>query len=510
MTPEFKEQNSIDVNGRLICKHFLADRCLKGEGCQFEHSRDLGGFKFHEVCKFYIQGFCMRGDSCLYMHSAFPCKFFHRGRGCQNQDSCRFSHAPLTELTERILDKFLEELKAKHQPLEPEPEPEPAADPLANTKTCEGFLANTKTLNFYSAAENSEPEPVRPFSFGANSAEFQPERPVSVLIPVPIAITISQQPTQSADHTDSPVQSGAASTSESQISLVEQGPAEQPERPTASNSTARPSSSSSTPSASSSSSSSASKDAQNLLRATAIERPQSPRTPDPPSTPSVLRNLFSHLSPCRSDYDNEDDDDDDGNIDGEEDEMTVKMKTELEGDATSNSTDPVPLLDATKFCTEVPREHSGAGSHSKASTPAAPDHQLGLITNPLPKSRNFVKEPQRHQHLVVPPPSNPPVPCSTPIASHLRKYRPLAVDLSPLPSLSLTAYHQTPQPHDATPGHLTSVADTQEAAPEQCVARSQGAGIKKTLTGELQGRHSLPVQSLSWANSSKCKDQKWR
>ncbi|XP_042559890.1 zinc finger CCCH domain-containing protein 6-like isoform X2 [Clupea harengus] len=194
MTEEFKELNSIAVNGRLICKHFLWERCLKGDECQFEHSRDLGSFKLNEVCKFYVQGFCLKGDHCLYMHRTFPCKFFHTGNTCYHDNNCKFSHDPLTDLTKRLLDKYLEEQKVDTGTLESETqelEPEPAVD----------FLTNPVKLSFYSTAPVPEPQPPRPFGFGANDAEFSSEHPSSTL-----------QPTPSPVHTDTAASTGADPT----------------------------------------------------------------------------------------------------------------------------------------------------------------------------------------------------------------------------------------------------------------------------------------------------------
>lgn len=33
MTEEFKEQNALMVDGRLLCRHFLWGRCLKARCC---------------------------------------------------------------------------------------------------------------------------------------------------------------------------------------------------------------------------------------------------------------------------------------------------------------------------------------------------------------------------------------------------------------------------------------------------------------------------------------------
>ncbi|KAL1006019.1 hypothetical protein UPYG_G00066850 [Umbra pygmaea] len=41
MTKEFKDQNAIEIDGRLICRHFLKGKCIKGEDCQLEHALDV-------------------------------------------------------------------------------------------------------------------------------------------------------------------------------------------------------------------------------------------------------------------------------------------------------------------------------------------------------------------------------------------------------------------------------------------------------------------------------------
>ncbi|TWW59788.1 hypothetical protein D4764_06G0013180 [Takifugu flavidus] len=101
MTQEFKEQNALMVDGRLLCRHFLWGRCIKargfcrrsdrsrchsdlwdgnagilkapvcswlqGDGCQLEHVQGHNDL-IKELCKFYVQGFCSKGHDCPYMH----------------------------------------------------------------------------------------------------------------------------------------------------------------------------------------------------------------------------------------------------------------------------------------------------------------------------------------------------------------------------------------------------------------------------------------------------------
>uniref|UniRef100_A0A4W5P5T2 C3H1-type domain-containing protein n=1 Tax=Hucho hucho TaxID=62062 RepID=A0A4W5P5T2_9TELE len=68
MTKEFKDQNALEIDGRLICRHFLRGKCIKGDDCQLEHALDVN-YSINEVCNFYIQGSCSKGESCVYMHN---------------------------------------------------------------------------------------------------------------------------------------------------------------------------------------------------------------------------------------------------------------------------------------------------------------------------------------------------------------------------------------------------------------------------------------------------------
>ncbi|KAK5866567.1 hypothetical protein PBY51_020750 [Eleginops maclovinus] len=91
MTDEFKDHNGVLVNGRLVCRHFLFGRCIKGDTCQLEHIQGYNDV-VKEVCKFY----------------SFPCKFFHRRGRCSQEEQCRFSHEPLNDITTKLLDKALQ------------------------------------------------------------------------------------------------------------------------------------------------------------------------------------------------------------------------------------------------------------------------------------------------------------------------------------------------------------------------------------------------------------------
>lgn len=96
-----------DKKGKVICKYFVEGRCTWGEHCNFSHDIELP--KKRELCKFYITGYCARAENCPYMHGEFPCKLYHTTGICINGDDCMFSHEPLTDETQELLDKMLAE-----------------------------------------------------------------------------------------------------------------------------------------------------------------------------------------------------------------------------------------------------------------------------------------------------------------------------------------------------------------------------------------------------------------
>nr|XP_029537984.1 zinc finger CCCH domain-containing protein 6-like isoform X5 [Oncorhynchus nerka]XP_029537985.1 zinc finger CCCH domain-containing protein 6-like isoform X5 [Oncorhynchus nerka] len=155
MTKEFKDQNALEIDGRLICRHFLRGKCIKGDDCQLEHALDVN-YSINEVCKFYVQGSCM--------HKSFPCKFFHTYEKCYQGDQCRFSHEPLTELTKQLLeaalkrDKDIEELAKNDKPISME---EPVATKESataeETKPVIDIFLNPLRPNFYNSSCTSEP-----------------------------------------------------------------------------------------------------------------------------------------------------------------------------------------------------------------------------------------------------------------------------------------------------------------------------------------------------------------
>ncbi|XP_045073321.1 zinc finger CCCH domain-containing protein 6-like isoform X1 [Coregonus clupeaformis] len=163
MTKEFKDQNALEIDGRLICRHFLRGKCIKGDDCQLEHALDVN-YSINEVCKFYVQGSCSKGQSCIYMHKSFPCKFFHTYGKCYQGDQCRFSHEPLTELTKQLLeaalkrDKDIEELAKKDEPISmEEPVSTKESATAEETKPVIDIFLNPLRPNFYNSSCPSEP-----------------------------------------------------------------------------------------------------------------------------------------------------------------------------------------------------------------------------------------------------------------------------------------------------------------------------------------------------------------
>ncbi|XP_030000399.1 uncharacterized protein LOC115426401 isoform X4 [Sphaeramia orbicularis] len=163
MTQEFKEQNALEVDGRLLCQHFLWGRCIKGDLCQLEHVQGYNGL-IKEVCKFYVQGFCLKGDSCPYMHKSFPCKFFHKHGRC-NRGDCKFSHEPLTDVTEKLLDEaikrsndLIELVKKAEQESAGQSENTQGSEITETNTTADWFIQPVRP-NFYSSSEvNTEKE----------------------------------------------------------------------------------------------------------------------------------------------------------------------------------------------------------------------------------------------------------------------------------------------------------------------------------------------------------------
>lgn len=168
MTQEFKDQNVVEHDGRLICRHFLLGKCIKGDECQLEHALDVHSV-FKDVCKFYVQGCCTKGQTCPFMHETFPCKFFHSFSKCFQGDGCRFSHEPLTDLTRKLLEESerkkndLKELATgplnEEKPVTTE---EPVNSLLAVDKSTINIFSNPVRPNFYNSSCTSEPDTEQP------------------------------------------------------------------------------------------------------------------------------------------------------------------------------------------------------------------------------------------------------------------------------------------------------------------------------------------------------------
>lgn len=47
-----------------ICKFYLKGSCMKGNQCQFRHSRNERAV----VCKHWLRGLCKKGDLCEFLH----------------------------------------------------------------------------------------------------------------------------------------------------------------------------------------------------------------------------------------------------------------------------------------------------------------------------------------------------------------------------------------------------------------------------------------------------------
>jgi len=90
------------------CHAFMAGKCPRTqEECFYSHDADPP--QVFELCKFYLFDRCVKRDNCLYLHKGFPCKWFHTGRGCEeDSETCKFSHEPLNDTTRTLLLKHVE------------------------------------------------------------------------------------------------------------------------------------------------------------------------------------------------------------------------------------------------------------------------------------------------------------------------------------------------------------------------------------------------------------------
>ena len=86
------------------CHAFMAGKCPRtAEECFYTHDPDPP--QVWELCKFYLFDRCAKRDKCLYLHKGFPCKWFHTGRGCpDDEENCKFSHEPLNDNTRTLVN----------------------------------------------------------------------------------------------------------------------------------------------------------------------------------------------------------------------------------------------------------------------------------------------------------------------------------------------------------------------------------------------------------------------
>ncbi|KAK5602542.1 hypothetical protein CRENBAI_009750 [Crenichthys baileyi] len=131
MTQEFKDQNALLVDGRLLCRHFLSGRCIK---------------------------------VCFIKPQSFPCKFFHRKGKCLLEGNCRFSHEPLNDITEKLLDEAIKQEKYFYE--------------LANKNKEESSEQQANTEETKPAEEQKNPDlltqPLRPSFYNSTDAEKEP------------------------------------------------------------------------------------------------------------------------------------------------------------------------------------------------------------------------------------------------------------------------------------------------------------------------------------------------
>ncbi|XP_057699343.1 zinc finger CCCH domain-containing protein 6-like [Corythoichthys intestinalis] len=160
-SPEFKEQNTVLLNGKLFCRHFLFGKCIKEEGCKLLHIQACNDL-IKEPCKYYKQQACLKGEQCPYMHKSFPCKYFHKKGRCSNRDDCKFSHEPLNDITMKLLNEDIErdmELakKANEALVQSTAVDESVINPLDTSQEQKAGdkLVEPFRFNFYNSAESN-------------------------------------------------------------------------------------------------------------------------------------------------------------------------------------------------------------------------------------------------------------------------------------------------------------------------------------------------------------------
>ncbi|KAK1885831.1 Zinc finger CCCH domain containing protein 6 [Dissostichus eleginoides] len=148
MSEEFKDQNAMLVNGRLVCRHFLSGKCIKAAA------------------------------------QSFPCKFFHRRGYCSNGADCKFSHEPLNDITTKLLDEALQKekdlfeltTKSEQESWRP-PENTDESEMIEANKTPDIPLQPLRPVFYNSAEANTEKETTLCATEATDEAAVPPRAP---------------------------------------------------------------------------------------------------------------------------------------------------------------------------------------------------------------------------------------------------------------------------------------------------------------------------------------------
>ncbi|KAK9540329.1 hypothetical protein VZT92_002790 [Zoarces viviparus] len=162
MSQDFKDQNGVLVDGRLICRHFLWGRCIKEDDCQLEHVKGCNNL-VKEVCKFYVQGVCSKEESCPYMHNILWLNSNDLKGNCSQGADCKFSHEPLNDVTNQLLHEVFkrdDDLYALSKKAEQEPsgQPENTDEPEVTeaSRTSDALLQPLRPIFYNSGETNTE------------------------------------------------------------------------------------------------------------------------------------------------------------------------------------------------------------------------------------------------------------------------------------------------------------------------------------------------------------------
>ncbi|KAI9527981.1 hypothetical protein NQZ68_026023 [Dissostichus eleginoides] len=150
MSEEFKDQNAMLVNGRLVCRHFLSGKCIKEDTSA----------------------------------QSFPCKFFHRRGYCSNGADCKFSHEPLNDITTKLLDEALQKekdlfeltTKSEQESWRP-PENTDESEMIEANKTPDIPLQPLRPVFYNSAEANTEKETTLCATEATDEAAVPPRAP---------------------------------------------------------------------------------------------------------------------------------------------------------------------------------------------------------------------------------------------------------------------------------------------------------------------------------------------